>query len=400
MLLGNGGVGMKIIMWVLLIAAWLLSGCTTFRDVAYWPPHQPEALIGKAWLTRIEVSEHGPIFHEEQFANVESTLAKGDSNDPIIVFVHGWHHNASRDDENLEGFGDFLGKLDARLAADGVKVGRIDGIYVGWRGDAYDLIIPGEWLDFPTIWSRKAASKRVGENGLQRIVDTLQRNAINRPVVVVGHSLGGYALYSAVERDLSGMATDGFEYIMLNPAVSELEMDDLGARLKVELARYGVQRQRLAPVEALGTGPRPTLLDDRPYRKLVVLQSMGDTAVGILHRFAFSGTPVGFSKEKRTHTARLCGPSNPCPAYGQSACLRTVPLRVPEGRTGLLLTARGDTDVACDKTNSEPLWVIAGNETVSRDHNDILNDVQADALAGIVSDSVREQMQYKARATR
>jgi len=373
---------MKIATWILLIAAWMLSGCTTFRDVAYWAPHEPDALAGKTWLTRIEVSELGPIFHEEQLANVENALAKGDSNDPIVVFVHGWHHNASRDDENLKGFGAFLGKLNSRLAEDGVKVDRIDGIYVGWRGDAYDLIIPGEWLDFPTIWSRKAASRRVGENGLRRIVDTLQRNAINRPVVVVGHSLGGYALYSAVERDLSGMATDGFEYIMLNPAVSELEMDDLGARLKVQLARAG-----------------PAFLDDRPYRKLVVLQSMGDSAIGILHRIAFRGTPVGFSKEKQTHTARLCGPSNPCPAYGQSACLRTVPLRVPLGRTGLLLTARGGTAGACGAANREPLWVVAGNETVSRDHNDILNDVQADALAGVVSDSVQNQIEYKVRAT-
>src|SRR5215472_8482493 len=56
----------------------------------------------------------------------------------IVVFVHGWKHNASGDDGNVEMFHSILerlGRLEhARSAKEKANHRRVFGVYVGWRG--------------------------------------------------------------------------------------------------------------------------------------------------------------------------------------------------------------------------------------------------------------------------
>lgn len=371
------------------------AGCVTYPDQAYWGVHDARQVGSRSQLMTIEISEKGHLFHPEQRERLRRWLGDESTREPIVVFVNGWHHDASEDDRNLRDFTGFLAKLERRLDEAGVPVDSVDGLYVGWRGDEYDLRLPAQWLDFPTIWPRKRASTEVGRNGLKEIVallQELQAQQSARPLVIIGHSLGGSALFQAMRLNLSGPALDGSEYIMLNPAVSELEFDGLRYDLTQALA---AQRSALIQLEgsAADTAYSKRQLEflDRSHRKLVVLQAQGDTAVGFLHRLAFKGTPIGFSQAKQTHTAEICGVGSPCPQTDWRGCQRTVPAKVAAGRAGFLITARGADDAECLKQTREPVWVIAGRDTVSRSHNDIFNDVQADALAALVTDSIERQ---------
>lgn len=393
---GEGHMKARTIIAALAILGCLAgSGCVSYPDKAYWEVHDARQVGSRSQLMAIEVSEKGAIFHPEQRERMRRWLGDESTREPIVVFVNGWHHDASQDDRNLRDFTGFLGKLESRLDEAGVPVDSVDGLYVGWRGDEYDLRLPAQWLDFPTIWPRKRASTEVGRNGLKEIVAILQElqgRQSARPLVIIGHSLGGSALFQAMRLNLSGPALDGSEYIMLNPAVSELEFEGLQTELK---NAFAAQRAALAQAEGTAADTaeyqRQREFLDRDYRKLVVLQAQGDTAVGFLHRLAFKGTPIGFSESRQTHTAQICGIGAPCPETDWRGCQRTVPARVPAGRAGFLITARGADAEECRESTREPVWVIAGRDTVSRSHNDIFNDVQADALAALVVDSIERQ---------
>ena len=152
----------------------------------------------------------------------------------VVLFVHGWHHNAAPDDANLRAFGESLNAIRAKLweplyrksrfeltQSDDVKV---IGIYVGWRGRSLPWI-----FDYATFWGRKAAAERVGEGDLREFLIRLNtiyrdqsaarydknaphdKNAARQKssnvlpfmgLVSFGHSFGGQVLFKLVASTL------------------------------------------------------------------------------------------------------------------------------------------------------------------------------------------------------
>jgi hypothetical protein len=140
----------------------------------------------------------------------------------VIMFIHGWHHNAAANDANAKDFSSTLTTIRVKLDdnVDG-KPGmyrlsrekltgsgdvQIIGLYVGWRGKS--LPMP---LDYLTFWGRKAAAERVGQGDLREFL--LRLNEIYRKraefsegvgkrpfmgMVTFGHSFGGQVLFKAV----------------------------------------------------------------------------------------------------------------------------------------------------------------------------------------------------------
>ena len=56
----------------------------------------------------------------------------------VVVFVHGWKHNAGVDDDNVRWFRAMLHHLGT-IEAQATCTRRVIGLYVGWRGDATTL---------------------------------------------------------------------------------------------------------------------------------------------------------------------------------------------------------------------------------------------------------------------
>jgi hypothetical protein len=171
----------------------------------------------------------------------------------VVVYVHGWKHNAAHDDGDVGKFRRILSGVHAQEVArrDGspTKPRKVVGIYVGWRGKSLTL---GSIVDNVTFWDRKATALRVAQGSarelfarltaFQRTIDDAQdgcpvsgdgeyRHCRVR-MLLIGHSFGAWVLYSAISESLiqavtRGVGTDpakdgaaryGDMVVLLNPA--------------------------------------------------------------------------------------------------------------------------------------------------------------------------------------
>lgn len=179
----------------------------------------------------IQIDDAGKLREPDVATNAVSTIREISKHQNIIVviFIHGWHHNASPRDKNAKEFADSLVKIrntldDRQNGEPGiyrksreVLTGDVDvkviGIYVGWRGKS--LPMP---LDYLTFWGRKSAAERVGNGEIGGFLSELNEIYQNRlkinsgekapfmGLVSFGHSFGGQVLLRAVspqiEREL------------------------------------------------------------------------------------------------------------------------------------------------------------------------------------------------------
>lgn len=202
----------------------------------YHPGGSPEELATAPAHVRmavVECDEHGWFRDRTQArAVLDSVQALSRRrNVAVVLYVHGWRHNAATRDGDVRSFrgtlqylGEELQRDDLRrmrLAATGQETADVVGIYVGWRGKAWPEIpvTALNLINYPvyfTFWSRKAAAGRVGQGDLSEFVrelDALQR-AINEPtrqgtrtvmsLVTIGHSFGGHALFDATRQAIEG----------------------------------------------------------------------------------------------------------------------------------------------------------------------------------------------------
>ncbi len=157
----------------------------------------------------------------------------------LIVFIHGWKHNASASDGNVEGFRKLL--QTAALIEEhrpqpvtGRSLGRpskrrIVGVYVSWRGSSTDVA----GLKELTFWSRKTAAMHVAQGASRELFARLRgfkcvENALDYPVgerncnrppargdrvklVLIGHSFGGLILYNSISGSLIESMTHAFD---------------------------------------------------------------------------------------------------------------------------------------------------------------------------------------------
>ncbi len=176
-----------------------------------------------------------------QINNVVKALNAAAAEQPItlLVFVHGWKHDARADDGNVESFRRLLADMafieDHRQTFEEAAGGRpspkrrVVGLYVGWRGAAVD--VPG--LEELTFWSRKNAAMRVAEGSSRELFARLRgfrcvQNTKTLPraardcsappsrddavkIILIGHSFGGLILYNAVSGSLIESMTHAFD---------------------------------------------------------------------------------------------------------------------------------------------------------------------------------------------
>ena len=138
----------------------------------------------------------------------------------VVVFIHGWHHNARWDlakddgDSHFKAFRQVLEALTLREAErytshprDPRELGRrVVGIYVGWNGDpAAPWLRQTRWLTHLSFWNRYRTAKRIGDSedireALRAIVAATKDGLDERPespLILIGHSMGALMLESA-----------------------------------------------------------------------------------------------------------------------------------------------------------------------------------------------------------
>lgn len=158
----------------------------------------------------VEIDDQGWLWDRQQLNYVRDQIAAEASHATngvqLFVFVHGWEHSAAPGDENLESFRDMLTYLQAiEQQRSQNRPRKTIGLFVSWRGKSSP--VPGLWL--LTFWERKNTSHEVGRGALTEVLLQTERvinqkkqaqgtNGLPSQLVVIGHSFGGAATYSAL----------------------------------------------------------------------------------------------------------------------------------------------------------------------------------------------------------
>lgn len=174
----------------------------------------------------VEFDDQGLFSDKRQMNNVLKSL-NGRENVDVVIFIHGWHHNALADDENVLAFQRVLKKLAGRNPSR-----HIFGVLVGWRGESLKIDGLNEFI----FWERKNTSIEVGRGQVAELFDKLKHESQGMKdsrLIKIGHSFGASVLLSATKSDLSRQISQGCSLssgnkknngftILVNPAIEAI----------------------------------------------------------------------------------------------------------------------------------------------------------------------------------
>jgi hypothetical protein len=326
-------------------------------------------------LAIVEFDDQGRCFDRLQLDKVSDAIEhmRETSKDAIVlVFVHGWKHDARTDDDNLASFRRVLGRTarHERDCADGAGARDVFGVFVGWRGVSVHGF--GDLLANATFWGRQEAAHRVATGSVRELFGRLRHYRNSRlkhggcPLLMIsGHSFGGMIVFSALAQSLIEAASAPAAQII--PGFADL----------VLLANPAIEGARYLPIYDLVTG---STFKDRTSEQLpvfVCVQAQNDQAVGtwfpvgnFIHRLdeACIGAlekkcithAMGFIDEFRTH--RISGPA------GADPFILDPPLM----------------------TQKNPFWIVSASEEVVNEHGGIWQDPFMSFLSAILFQHVKQ----------
>jgi len=218
--------------------------------------HHAPGQAGEYRLGFVEFDDQGQLRHREQMDAVLNSFYPIAAEDDVllILFIHGWHHNAAPGDTNIQEFRKLLEKV-ARVENAGAddknhKARKVLGVYVGWRGESITVPV----LNGATFWERKNTAQNVGLQGVTELLLKLEEivnvkagmetdvpKPLNSRLVVIGHSFGGAVLYTALQQVLADRFIDsrknktwsadaqgfGDLVVLMNPAFEALRFATL-----------------------------------------------------------------------------------------------------------------------------------------------------------------------------
>lgn len=224
-----------------LCAIFLAAGCT--QNIAYRTDFSPCTVesaeqsaakcgrhdlevTNKYSLAFVEFDDQGWLYRPEQMDRLFEFLheeARDDrSNLLVLVFVHGWRHNAEAADGNVESFRRTLaamydldtGKGQAAkvralekgaAAVPPEKPRKVIGIYAGWRGKSLEG--PDLW-EILSFYDRRFTADHVAKGSMRELFARLRHfqrafaaQDSKDPKVrmaILGHSFGGLVVYNAL----------------------------------------------------------------------------------------------------------------------------------------------------------------------------------------------------------
>lgn len=274
----------------------------------------PEVVDSKYELHFVEFDDQGwtyaddeskPDEHPSQqidklMQRLRTLLSRGEKV-KLILFVHGWKHNAMTEDSNVRDFRRLLERAAAdELYHEGDKdrMRKVIGVYVGWRGNPWQTVSGNPLLNI-TFWTRKDAASRVAAGSVRELFARLRsmRRYYNTmalqnfdpvpPVrsLMIGHSFGGLILYTATsgplieslsaKRDLKGLEDPEWSVNLGDDSAQAFESVDRVADMIV-LVNPAFESSRFQPLYTVAQRRDPAPRYEAPV--LVSITSATDQA--------------------------------------------------------------------------------------------------------------------------
>lgn len=212
------------------------------------------AKIGKSpnrYLGIIEFTDQGMLREPQQFFETNAFIKRKLSDQPLVlvIFVHGWNHNASPSDDNLRQFRRILLDLKPEIPTENIV-----GVYLGWPGN-----VP--MLPYVSYFSRLNSAERVGRVTCTEVMLSLIAHAklfqnggksgVRQKVktIVIGHSMGGLIVEKAFLQAMIG-------YGLTNAATSD-QLDALKNTQKAAKAMHLYEQTEAENICAESFAARP-----------------------------------------------------------------------------------------------------------------------------------------------
>lgn len=282
------GCSLAVLVSGLLLVA---GGCTANKS--HRGLDNVEEVAGKSAIAFVELDDQGEFWDPRQLQHATQMIdrANGHPNGAIVVlFIHGWNHNAKPGDKNIAGFRRILAEISSREAVGGRDARPVVGVFVGWRGDA--TARPGLLMPF-SFFNRRSAALRVSGPSSTELVYEVSTTAKENPrtkVILMGHSFGGLVLERAVTQAMIGsvIAARGGQGQVF-PADAVLLLNPASQAIYAKQFIEALGRERVRLFRRTDDGARY----ERPL--IVSITSRADTAT----RLAFPAGLVSRSLNKR-----------------------------------------------------------------------------------------------------
>ena len=231
----------------------------------------------------VEIDEQGAFQDRSQVDQALALVSEGQKPKYVVVFVHGWFHNAAVDDPNVQRFKCALNNLQS--IADNVGED-IVGIYIGWRGRSWTIPV----VEYATFWDRKNTSDEVGRGSLVEFLMRLEGTVKPTPdsqnkLMVVGHSFGASVVFNSIGQILlARFLLDAEKLAADKPTPTHAQSKPglvSGYGDLVVLVNPAIEATRIVPFfSSLNeyTRQRVNLLSPAQPARLVILSSEGDWA--------------------------------------------------------------------------------------------------------------------------
>jgi hypothetical protein len=352
-----------------------------------------------------EFSERGNPFNTRWISNILKKIEQHEKETGvvIVVFVHGWKHNASEEDNNLIDFKKALSTI-ATSPNSPLNDRRLVGLYVGWRGLSIDF----PWIENMTYWDRKAAAEEVGKGGVTKLLLALEKvdeKKDSNVLVTIGHSFGGAIVVSAVtdiliERTMTkkeAAKSIGDTIIVLNPAIEANQTLPL-----IETAiktNYPKDQSPLfisissdadsATHYAFPLGQSANLLlswKQTDLKRDFYHDRLDDTG-SVLKEEHLDTTTVGNFAPYLTHHLSSTKIEGAVPEIILTRCKENVEGCVPKG-----LTTLSGHPTMSPLPDNYPFYFIKTDNSIMKGHNDIFNDTIRAFMIAVIDDIIRQNM--------
>ncbi len=405
---------------VVLTFSLLLTGCTTSNT----PFHNTKPLANicdesnknechKSYYQKYseydiafaEYTERGNAFNTQWIGNILKRIEQHEkeSGVVIVVFVHGWQHNANEEDSNLFDFKKALSTI-ASSPNSPLNGRKLVGLYVGWRGKSIEV----PWIENISYWDRKAAAEEVGKGGVTKLLlalEKIDKKNDNNVLVTIGHSFGGAIVVSAVtdiliDRTIAKKETAksiGDTIIVLNPAIEANQILPL-----IESAVDASYSEDQSPLfisissdadsanhYAFPLGQSVNLLlswKQADLNRNFYHDRLDETDL-VLKEEHLDTTTVGNFAPYLTHYLSSTVIEGAAPKINLTKCEENAEECVPKGLT----TLSGHPTIG-PLPDNYPFYFIKTDDSIMKDHNDIFNDTIRTFMITLIDDIIRQNI--------